>query len=390
MRADLKGNYRFALKGQGIATLAINGATIFTDHHLSAAGDTSPDVQLEKGYNRIRLGYSSPPDGDATLRLLWSCAQFEPELLPATALYHDGTDPELLAARQARDGRDLFAAHRCAKCHATPGNLTAGSMPELASDAPSLTGIGSRLRSEWIQSWLLDPKSIGEGATMPRLLHDRPGLPIRQQAADVAAYLATLGRPAAETTPKSGDERLAEGEALYEDLGCIQCHRFTSPGDADPFGRTSLSFVGEKFQPGALQAYLAHPHAHYAWSRMPDFHLSASETAALAEFISGSAMGKVPTAEGLSPDVARGRELFQGSGCRQCHRLDEATAPSPPTRASDWPSGTARGCLADDPAPLVKLPISVSATKTANHCVRSCVGASPTCSAIRRPRCRSG
>ena len=335
---------------QSSETSSINDSAIFTDHHLSAAGDTSTDVLLKKGYNRLRLTYASPPDADATLRLLWSCEQFEPELLPATALYHDGTDPELLAARRTASWTRSFRRASLRKMsHAA--RRSDRRLDARAGRRCAVVGRrGSRLRPAWIQSWLLAPESLCDAATMPRVLHDRPGLTSRQQAADIAAYLATLGEPAASTAPTPGDERLAEGEALYEDLGCIQCHRFTPPAEADPFGRTSLLFVGDKFQPGALQAYLARPHADYAWSRMPDFHLSASEVAALAEFVGNSTTGKIAETEGPDSDPARGRKLFQGSGCGQCHRLDAAVAAGPPNRTSVWQSDAVRGCLTDEPA----------------------------------------
>ena len=353
LRAEMKGNYRFSLAGEGTATLTVNDSAVFTDQNLSPTGETSADVFLPKGYSRLRLSYASPAEGDSALRLLWSCDQFEPELVPAAALFHDGAEPQLVAPAQQRAGRELFAARRCANCHALPIKTGPDSMPELSSDAPRLGDVGSRLRPVWIAAWLLNPQSVCDGATMPRVLHDRPGLSSRQQAADLAAYLATLTKPAAagktgsESAPN--DELLANGEALYDNLGCVQCHRFTPPADSDEFGRTSLFFVAEKFQPGALQTYLAHPHADYAWSRMPDFRLSDSEVDALAEVIRSKSTGKIADAAGSSANAIRGRELFQSAGCAQCHRLEAAVATVPPNRADVWKAGPARGCLATDP-----------------------------------------
>ncbi|HEX4146379.1 MAG TPA: ThuA domain-containing protein [Pirellulales bacterium] len=348
LRAESKGNYRFSIEGQGTATLTINDVAVFTDRKLSAAGDGPVEVFLPKGYSRLRLNYASPQEGDAALRLLWSSDQFEPELVPATALYHDGADRQLMASEQQRAGRELFAARRCANCHALPAKTTADSMPELSSDAPRLTDAGSRLRPAWIEAWLLDPSSVCDCATMPRLLHDRPRLSGQQQAAHIAAYLATLGKPASGSEAAPSDELLAAGEALYDDLGCVQCHRFTAPGDKDEFDRTSLFFVDDKFQPGALEAYLAHPHANFGWSRMPDFHLDEKEVTALAEAIRGKSTRKITESKNVSADASRGRELFRTIGCAQCHRLDAAVAAELPKRPDIWRSDAARGCLAAD------------------------------------------
>ncbi|HEY1784870.1 MAG TPA: c-type cytochrome, partial [Pirellulales bacterium] len=354
LRTELKGKYRFSLAGNGVATLVVNDSTIFTDQHLTATGETSSDVPLPKGYCHLRLSYSSPSDGDAALRLLWSSDQFEPELLPAASLFHDRADPQLRASLEQRAGRETFVARRCSNCHALPDKTTDDAMPELAADAPRLSEVGKRLRPAWVAVWLLNPQSISDGATMPRVLHDRPGITSHEQAADIAAYLATFGKSAGESGAGSASapsyELLSAGEGLYDDLGCVQCHRFTAPAEKDEFGRTSLYFVADKFQPGGLEAYLAHPHADYAWSRMPDFHLSASEVAALAAVIRSKSAGKIVDGFDPSSNAVRGRELFQTAGCVGCHRVESAVATAPPKRADVWKSDAARGCLAADAA----------------------------------------
>ena len=59
---------------------------------------------------------------------------------------------------------------------------------------------------------------------------------------------------------------------------------------------------------------------------------------------------KPPRPQARIPTPGRGRDLFHASGCSQCHRVDAAISPGPPNRTSVWQSGTARGCLADEPA----------------------------------------
>ena len=222
-------------------------------------------------------------------------------------------------------------------------------MPELSADAPSLADAGSRLRPAWIAAWLLDPQSLCDRC-------DDAARASRSAGADqpsASGRHCRLSGDAGKTGDRHAaappdDERLADGEALYEDLGCIQCHRFTPPADADAFGRTSLFFVGRQISAGALEAYLAQPHANYAWSRMPDFHLSQSEVDALAEFIRSKCDGKNPEAAGPSSNATRGRELFQTAGCSQCHRRGRGSsselrrvAPmfgSPTLRADAWPT----------------------------------------------------
>ena len=61
------------------------------------------------------------------------------------------------------------------------------------------------------------------------------------------------------------------GAALFEDLGCVACHRTTAPGEVDRYERLPLAHLAAKFRPGALASFLRRPHEHFATTRMPDF-----------------------------------------------------------------------------------------------------------------------
>src|SRR5262249_36508237 len=156
----------------------------------------------------------------------------------------------------------LFATQHCARCHELPGGGTpvASSMPELNWAPPSLADAGARFQTNWLTHWLLDPHSVRNHVTMPRLLDERdPQRP--QKAADAAAYRATLLPVEPVAAPPKGDA--LAGAWLYEDLGCINCHRLTAPGNKDTFDRTTLYFVNAKYRPGMLEAFLQQPHRYY-------------------------------------------------------------------------------------------------------------------------------
>ena len=187
------------------------------------------------------------------------------------------------------------------------------------------------------------------------------------------------------------DDHWPQAEQLYEDLGCIQCHRFTPPADADEFGRTSLFFTGDKFQPGGLEAYLARPHAGYAWSRMPDFQLAESEVDGLAGIHSQS---RRP--ERLPRHVARAPTRPAAGNCSKPPAAASVIAWTrrslwlrrvvpvfgrPTRRAAVWP--TTR-------PPAARRPIFAWPMPIASRCVLFCALARPICCTTRRPRFRSG
>jgi cytochrome c551/c552 len=354
LRSDLRGTYQFALAGQGSARLHINGKVVL-DSSPALTSDLAKlppaTVSLASGYNQIALEVGSTNQGAATVRLLWSSSAFGFEPIPPEVLFHNGADVELVAQSQLRDGRALYARRACARCHGSPGVAAAAAyaMPEMNHAPPSLAGVGSRLEAGWVARWLLDPAALRNHTKMPRMFPENPSPAERQQAADIAAFLSTR---IADEAPAPSDEAgsLRAGEVLYENLGCIGCHHFGPPQSKDPYGRTSLHNVGAKFQPGALESFLAKPHEHYRATRMPDFKLSAKERALLAAHLRKSAPGKpVEPPELAKADAERGRTLIEQRGCLNCHSLSDKP-PTPPGKLIALGEPKPAGCLAADSA----------------------------------------
>ena len=297
---------------------------------------------LRQGYNAWRSSIRRRVQGPSQLRLWWTDGTFAAEPVPPTSLYHDTRDESLHTADQLRRGVWLAGERRCDACHDVPGRRKAAR-----PTGPSLAGVGSRLDSAWIYRWLLDPAAIRPQAHMPRMFAaDKPA--DRQKAADIATYLSGLGEadvPSEAALPKSPD---VAGAALFEDLGCVACHRLTEPAEHDPYDRLPLAHAAEKFRPGKLAEFLRRPHSHYPQTRMPDFALTAAEAAALAQHLAGGEQVKRPAVPELAKaDARRGEALFREQRCQVCHAVSDR----PAVQTSLVPLGDlSRGCMADDPA----------------------------------------
>jgi len=250
------------------------------------------------------------------------------------------------------------AQRNCLTCHASPAALTAtgaAKMPELARDAPRLTGAGSRLQQDWVAAWIADPTALRNKTTMPAALAHLPAERRAAEAADLAAYVASLKSGDTATGPAggghaapAGEKLIEKGEILFEDRGCIACHRFTPPGEDDEYDRVSLHFVGAKFHAGALKSFLLDPRANYRWSRMPHPRLQPDEAAALAAHLRKSATGAAPAPKATG-DATRGKILFSRRGCANCHAA-EADKPQPSLKAGDlFAANPGGGCLAENP-----------------------------------------
>jgi len=303
---DLGTDCSFSAAGNGSVTVTVADKPALQAKRNLAAVE-GPSIRLRKGRNKLLVKYESPNKGDAVFRLSWTSSDFAREPLPPAALSHDVNAAPVRGPRRVREGRELLAMRRCTKCHATDLK----GMPEVEIDAPSLAEAGGRLNADWIARWILNPRDFRPEATMPKLPGIQP-----QDAADMAAYLATLGKAdAAPATTPDADKR---GGYLFAEMRCIGCH--TLP-DKDPApDRIPLSSVKAKWTKAALVKFLRGPEKHYAWIEMPNFHFDEPQAVELAEFLL-SRPGKAAEPTGLKGDAARGKQQVEARGCVSCHTV---------------------------------------------------------------------
>jgi mono/diheme cytochrome c family protein len=347
LNLDLRAEYQFQARHSGAFSLEINGTSLFTNPPTSTLTDWSRPVRLKKGTNSVRVLLSRTNDSEASLRLSWRGRGVPPSPIPPSAFgpaIPSGNDPNR-ATPSTQRGRDTFLLHRCGKCHAPE---VSSPVPDLAADAPSFAGIGSRRSQAWMARWILNPAALQPAATMPALLH---GPAAQSEAADIAAWLGSLTSPDV-PQPSTTPPVPTIGGALVESLLCRSCHTFHD--EPETREKASLRSVPEKFiTTGSLAAYLQAPERHYAWTRMPNFQLSAEEAAHIAAFAlrTNSLENHGPPA--TSPErIGRGRELAHSRGCFQCHANPEQTPRTPDPSAAPGVRALAQqdsvsGCLAE-------------------------------------------
>ncbi len=325
------GRYSFRFAGRPpLGERLANGgyrAGVFINERSVGSGERA--IQLPRGEHE----FATFPERHVE----WKSDTFGWEPIPPTALKHNPKDGSLAKYRGRREGRALFADSGCIRCHSVPEGIdTTDGMPELKQTAPSLAEAGARFRPEWLRDWILNPKSIRPDTNMPAVLH---GVDSESDAMDIAAYISTLG--SAEESDKN-DATVEAGEILWEDLGCIACHRTTPLGDEDGYNRRSLNHVDKKYQAGAIAAFLKAPRKHHVWRRMPDFGLSDKEANNLVAWL----RSETPDAAEFETtgDPRNGRILFGSVGCANCHSMDERPAQGQLRGLSAKESG----CLAKD------------------------------------------
>lgn len=352
--ASFKDDYAFSADGRGRVTVTLNGTIVLEASGEDLSAVAGKPVTLKKGDNRIVIRYESPAAGDAAFRLYWTGSEAKvrepiPWMPTAGFRRHDVSDKALRTGERLRHGRELLATLRCLKCHADGAAPSPQDMPELSMDAPDLSDAGARLHGEWVAKWLADPAALrteAAAATCPKIAADPA------EAADMAAYLATLGKPA-DPGPAPSEEDAKKfagaGGKLFVQLGCLSCHTLPNRDDwADAKERVPLRLVSAKWRPAALKAFLKQPDRHYKWVRMPNFQFSDDEAGKLAAFLLTPAKAEAGSADISAGDAARGKSLVASAGCLSCHTAGAgvANAAKAPALAAIPAAGWSRGCVA--------------------------------------------
>ncbi len=369
-----RGEYTFHVAGRGKIKVEANGKAVLSGEGDDLRQAKGKAAKLKKGPNKLVVTYDSPPTGDAQVRLSWDSEDFRREPIHPSAFLREAKEERLAQGSRLREGRLLIAELRCLHCHAgDPAIATAPDrMPELSTDAPNLADAGARLKTAWMARWVEDPRALRPTATMPRVIH---GEQSQDQARDLAAYLATLGKPAADA-PEAAADKVAAGGRLFANLGCVGCHTLPDRDDwaKDP-KRVPLRFVGSKWQPAALVRFLLNPSQHYAWIKMPNFHFTQAEAEQVAAYVASPPvvdLGVALAAQGRpAADPERGRALFASTGCASCHAVTPAGSPPAPDRtravalAAIPPEGWQRGCVVPGESPDRKAPAFALAPEAA-------------------------
>ena len=349
LKVDLPGKYRFRFAGMGTVEVLVEGKSIGTAQ--SPLSHAVMEASLHSGYNALQIKYRS--EGTASLRVLWESDELTAGPIPPQAFFHCGDDPELLAGERLRQGHVLAQTYHCAQCH----SQLIEEKQKVNPWGPPLVYAGDDYQTAWLAARLLEPHKHSSTVTAP-CSFDPQEKKQRQQAADVAAYLESLKagpkidlRPEVKV-PEATEELIAKGSALWEDLNCVACHRFTTPLEKDEYDRVSLHYTAAKFTPSGLLRFFGKPSLPDLEPRHRQGHLElmATEAAALHAYLRKTSTGTLGKfAEFESSQRKRGEKVFFERNCHQCHEnfLHSVLGTGYSDATQGNPLNLGRGCLAD-------------------------------------------
>ncbi|WP_186775163.1 c-type cytochrome [Allorhodopirellula solitaria] len=315
-------------------------------------------------------------------------------------------------------GRLLLSELSCTACHSSGGAAAGKNAPDAKSSdksppdqqiapkgGPRLHSAGRRYSQAWLAEFIASPHRVKPGTTMPDLLGSRPLQQRQEISRAIAAFLTHTQRAeypaikASGSTPvrfefwNHGDAN--RGSEIFHSRGCVACHSSgadrpvsetsSSPVDAlldelDPEELEEMGLAGAarrvdsiplgrleaKYARKSLTHFLHDPALTRPALRMPDFQLSTSDAADLAEYLlttysldgpgsgtsrSGASRSGTPSG-GSANDaalVAKGRQWFNELNCSSCHDTSSETAKVEALPLSAVDASAGHGCLSDSP-----------------------------------------
>ncbi len=249
-------------------------------------------------------------------------------------------DTATLSSKPSLDpaaGTSLYGESFCASCHAVQnaaGNMVGGDV------GPELTRVGSKVKPEWLQAWLRNPRTYDPGTGMPHYrfndaqLAMLSGFLLTKTDSDL---LSNVHLDAA--TPA----QVAHGKRLVSDYGCASCHEIAGIKRPENFA-PELSRIGSKpvtqliFLPGmqhTLPDYIAgkikQPRAFSPGLKMPQYTFTTPQIDSLTTALlslnerSNTLPPSLAVAENTEsnyqPAGAAGK-LMNDLACFSCHRIN--------------------------------------------------------------------
>jgi len=234
-------------------------------------------------------------------------------------------------------GASLYGESFCSSCHAVQnaaGNLVGGDV------GPELTRVGNKVKTEWLEGWLRNPRVYDPPTAMPHYRFNN------QQIATLSGFLMSKTDSdllANVHLDPATPEQIAHGKRLVMDYGCASCHEIGGIKKPENFA-PELSRIGSKpitqllFLPGmphTIFDYIAgkirNPRAFSPGLKMPQFTFTTAQIDALttallplnerSRTLPPSLLVAGATASNYEP-AGKAGQLMHDLACFSCHRIN--------------------------------------------------------------------
>jgi mono/diheme cytochrome c family protein len=241
------------------------------------------------------------------------------------------------ATDAGQEGASLYGTAFCSSCHAirnAAGNLVGGDL------GPELTGIGSKVKSDWLARWLRNPQDYDPQTQMPHYRFDDKqlgvlsGFLLNKKEDDLLANVRL---------PEADSDSIARGKKLVVEYGCAACHQINgvnppqnfapdlSRAGSKPMAQISFGSGAPETLPDFIRNKIQDPRSFGTGLKMPKYNLSTSQAEALtiallaqtdrAANLPKSLILSAPHPSAYRPGGDAGR-LMNDLRCQSCHAIN--------------------------------------------------------------------
>ena len=253
----------------------------------------------------------------------------------------DDTIPISSAAQKSapdpQAGASVYGESFCASCHAVQnaaGNLVGGDI------GPELTRVGSKVKPEWLQAWIRNPRIYDPRTAMSHYRFND------QQADVLTGFLSSKTDSdllANVHLDPATPEQIAHGKTLVTEYGCASCHEISGIKKPERFA-PELTRIGSKpislliFIPGmqhTLPDYIVNkikqPRAFGTGLKMPQYSFNPAQvdvlTTALLSFTDqAQTMPAALTVPAMAVSnyqpAGKAGQLMNDLACFSCHTIN--------------------------------------------------------------------
>ncbi|MBI5639079.1 MAG: cytochrome c [Nitrospirae bacterium] len=187
----------------------------------------------------------------------------------------DKRAPEI--TEKVNAGKMAWHKYDCIGCHTILGN---GSY-----FAPELAKITEKKPKGYLKQFLMDPKAVNPGASMPKLGITSEEADNLLTFLDWTAQVDTNGwppKPILASAVGAGGKESSAGQRLYQSMGCSGCHMINGIG-----GTTGpdLSRVGSTRDRAWLAGHFRDPQAYVPKSAMPKVEAPDADIEQLTDYM---------------------------------------------------------------------------------------------------------
>ncbi|MBI4534470.1 MAG: c-type cytochrome, partial [Candidatus Melainabacteria bacterium] len=263
----------------------------------------------------------------------WIAPMLEAKYVPSTCGRCHSNAPLLTEAATVAQGAHVFQEKGCIACHKVDGSPYL--LAEPARIGPELLKVKNKVKSNWLVTWIKNPKAIHPRTYMPHFGQKNIGLPDNEAKA-IASYLVLNSLPfqpstnalAYQSSHVATDSSVKAGEKLFNERGCMGCHELGSYRALGP-RHIALDGVANKLSKSWIYSWVEDPKHYSDTTIMPKFPLAKEEVANLTDFLSTLTKPEtdvkyltVSTNElSSTTNFLTGKKLVKKYGCYSCHKI---------------------------------------------------------------------